>query len=66
MIEGNAYSAIDEMQSVIYNLEKGYAVVLEKDLEGFERAAFNVIDYITFWDDLSKKEQDAINKEREV
>ena len=59
------YSAIEEMQSVIYNLEKGYAVVLKKDLEGFESAAFNVIDYITFWEDLSKKEQDEINKERE-
>ena len=37
-----------------------------KDLEGFERAAFNVIDYITFWEDLTKEEQDKINKERDA
>ena len=66
MIEGNPYSAIEQMENVIYNLEKGQAVVLEKDIEDFERAAFSVIDYVTFWEDLSKKEQDKINKERDA
>jgi len=57
------YVDTDELESIAYNIRKGYAVVTNE--EAFTRSINSLYDSIQFWENMTKDEKKEYDPEYE-